>query len=336
MAPAAVHLLRGDAERAPRIIASPEPPDEDARLLDGLLAHPAQINPKFFYDDLGSALYGAITRLDEYYPARLEAEMFASHRSAISAEIPRGAQWIDLGCGDGGKCGPWLNRTGARRYIGVDIAQDGLRGAIAQIIRDCPVEEAIGVTADLTRQLQLRELLDERAWPRVFFYPGSSIGNFDPPAALALLRAIRHDCGSDGRLLIALDFTRDHATLAAAYDDALGVTAAFNRNVLRVVNRRLSGNFDLRNFRHYVQFNEVEGRVEMHLVARQTQTVRFELAGAAAGIERRFNSGESILTECSYKYAPGQFAELLEWAGFARHWLWSHASGNYGVFLAIP
>lgn len=331
MPSAAVRPLYAHREPPPRIISGAAPADEDARLLAGLLARSARIDPKFFYDDQGAALYGAITGLDEYHPAQLESEMFASHRPAIAAQIPRGAQWIDLGCGDAGKCAPWLDRSGARRYVGVDIARDGLRGAVARIGRDCPQVEALGVTADFTQPLQLHHLLDERTWPRVFFYPGSSIGNFDPPAALELLRSIRGHCGSSGQLLIALDFTRDPDTLNAAYDDALGVTAAFNRNVLRVVNRRLQADFEPRNFRHYVLFNEQEGRVEMQLIARREQLVSFNIV---AGTERRFRAGEAILTECSYKYAPGQFAELLEWAGFRRHWLWTHVDGHYGAFLA--
>lgn len=309
-----------------------------ADLLAGLIARPAYSHPKFFYDAQGCALFDAICQLEEYYPTRTEAAIFARHRSEIARLLPRGAQWIDLGAGDGAKARDWLPAVMARRYIGVDIADAWLQPAVARVAEANPRVEAIGVVADLTAPLALHTLLAERAdWAPVFFYPGSSIGNFTPPQALQLLRAIRGHLDLDGfgrgRLLIGVDLVKDHVRLEAAYDDALGVTAAFNLNVLRVANRVLGADFDPRGFAHGAHFNADESRIEMHLRARWTQTVNFELPTAAW---RVYEAGETIFTECSYKYTREDFAALLAQAGFHQHQFWTDAGANFGVFLAAP
>ncbi len=266
--------------------------DERRRMLAALLERPARIDPKHFYDRQGSALYGAITRLQEYYPARVEAAILRRHRAAICAELPQRPQWIDLGCGDGDKAVEWLRGCAAQRYVGVDIADAWLRTTLTNLARTSPID-AVGVVADLSTPWSLRELLAERAAPPVFFYPGSSIGNFGPPQALALLKNIRAHCDA-GALLIGVDFVKDRERLLAAYDDALGVTAAFNRNVLRVVNRHLDADFQPREFAHQARFDAVESRVEMHLMSCAAQTVRF---GAPQRATRNFDLGETIITE---------------------------------------
>ena len=315
-------------------------------LRDGLLAKPASTSPKFFYDPQGAALFTAICELDEYYPTRTEATIFERCRVDIAAALPRGAQWIDLGCGDGQKARGWLQPAGARRYVGVDIAEAWLRTAMQSLAAtlaraDAPGTagiEVLGVVADFTRPFELYDILAERpAMPPVFFYPGSSIGNFTRDGARAFLVSIREHIeahpAAGGKLLIGIDLVKDRATLEAAYDDAIGVTAAFNRNVLRVANRQLDADFDPAAFAHRAVFDEGKGRIEMQLVSRVDQTVRI---GPSAV---RFLEGEVIVTEHSNKYTVEGFTTLLESAGFAggdRLGCWRDPRGWFGVFAAEP
>lgn len=346
--------VRGDFSGDPRpdagvmriAVGEPEAPrlvrlhavdaDEDAaRLLAGLLAAQARTDPKFFYDAQGSALFDAICHLDEYHPTRIEASIFARHRAEIAAELPQGLQWVDLGAGDGAKSRDWLAAVPASRYVGVDIAEAWLVPAVTRIVEAHPQLEGVGVVADLSRPLALAPLLAERpeASP-LFFYPGSSIGNFEPERAVALLRAIRllgAGHGNQSGLLIGVDCEGDPLRLEAAYDDALGVTAAFNRNLLRVANRVLGTDFDPRAWAHRAWFNAEESRVEMHLVASRAQTVRFNRPHPA---ERDFAAGEHIVSEYSYKYSPARFGALLEAAGFQRHRVWQDPARRFAVFLA--
>jgi len=314
----------------------------------GLLATPATSSPKFFYDPQGSALFGAICELDEYYPTRTEARIFEHHRADIAAALPQGSQWVDLGCGDGLKARGWLAPVQARRYIGVDIAEPWLRSALmalaASLARDhasAPRGTAIdvlGVVADFTRPFDLHDVLAEQAaMPPVFFYPGSSIGNFVRDDARAFLASVRDHIGrhptADGKLMIGIDLVKDRATLRAAYDDAIGVTAAFNRNVLRVANRLLDADFDPAAFTHRSVYDEAAGRIEMHLVSQRRQEVRI---GAAV---RTFERDEPIVTEYSHKYTVDGFAALLESAGFAggdRLRCWQDERRWFGVFVAEP
>lgn len=313
-----------------------------------LLASPARSSPKFFYDPQGSALFTAICALDEYYPTRTEARIFAEQRRAIASALPSGAQWVDLGCGDGAKARPWLAATDASRYVGVDIADAWLRDTLASLSSSASsrVVEAsvarpldvVGVVTDFTQPFDLYDVLAEVPdSPPVFFYPGSSIGNFARDAARAFLASVRDHIerhpASGGRLLIGVDLVKDRETLVAAYDDAIGVTAAFNRNVLRVANRLLDADFDPRAFAHRAVYDEGEARIEMQLVSRVEQTVRI------GDDERSFHEGEVIVTEYSHKYTVDGFAALLESAGYAtgsRLKVWRDANRWFGVFVAEP
>ncbi|WP_293374490.1 L-histidine N(alpha)-methyltransferase [Nevskia sp.] len=323
--------------RLPRIVElhAVNAADDAARLLAGLLARDARTDPKFFYDAQGSALFDAICHLDEYHPTRIEAAIFRDARVAIAREIgrefPAGYQWVDLGCGDAAKSRDWLAAVAPRRYVGVDIAEAWLAPAVARIAEAFPDLDAIGVVADLARPLTLAPVLNEVAEAPLFFYPGSSIGNFEPPRAVAMLKALRQLGGGRGGVLIGVDCESDPQRLEAAYDDALGVTAAFNRNVLRVANRVLGADFDLRAYAHRAWFNEVDSRVEMHLVARSPQTVRFQRPHPA---ERDFEADEVIVTEYSCKYTPASFAALLDAAGFRRQRVWQDPAQRFAVVLA--
>ena len=295
-------------------------------LIEGLLADPAMIPPKYFYDALGCALFEAICELPEYYLTRTEGAIFAAHRETIAALVGQHRQFVDLGAGDCRKGESWLAALRPRRFIAVDIAPAAIEPALSRLAAAHPEIEFTGVITDFSRTLDLGADLD--AGPVTFFYPGSSIGNFAPDEALELLAQVHRMCGRGGGLLIGVDAPKDHARLAAAYDDALGVTAAFNRNVLNHVNALLESGFDPAAFAHVAFYNAKASRVEMHLEARRAQCV------TVGGRERVFASGERIHTENSYKYTPGHFAEVLRRAGFSDIAVWQDQAGDFAVYYA--
>jgi dimethylhistidine N-methyltransferase len=301
---------------------------ERERVIEELLASPARIAPKYFYDELGCALYGAICRLPEYYPTRTEVAIFRDHRLEIAAAIGSGQQFVDLGAGDCCKAQSWLPFINPSRYIAVDIAGAEIERALARMAPDYPEIEMIGVIADFAGGLPIDDVLDSRA--ATFFYPGSSIGNFTPDEALDFLRTVRAKCEARARsgLLIGVDGKKGKPVLDAAYDDALGVTAAFNRNALLHLNARFGFDFALDGFVHRGFYNESLGRVEMHLEALRDQSVRI---GARA---RRFAKGERIHTENSYKYRAGEFEKLLRSAGFEAVTHWASPDEGFFVFYA--
>ena len=303
--------------------------DERAEVVAGLLATPAAVAPRYFYDELGCALYGAICRLPEYYPTRTEVALFREHRAAIAKAAGAIAQFVDLGAGDCCKGESWLAFLEPARYVAVDIADGELRRSLERMAPDFPRVELVGVVADFQHGLALDGVLDER--PALFFYPGSSIGNFTPREAVEFLASIRAHCAPrpGSGLLIGVDGKKDRAILDAAYDDRLGVTAAFNRNILAHLNHRFGFDFLVEAFEHVAFYDESAGRIEMHLEASIEQSVH--LGGRAV---RRFARGERIHTENSYKYRPEEFEALLREAGFGRVRRWSAPGDAYFVFLA--
>lgn len=296
-------------------------------LVAGLLAVPASIPSRYFYDRVGCALFGAICELPEYYPTRTEAAIFERHRDEIAAAAGTGKQLVDLGAGDCRKAVAWMPWLSPRRYVAVDIAGPALAAALAQVVVERPGIDVLGVVSDFTQGLDLHRDLAGR--PTTFFYPGSSIGNFTPKDAQRFLGTLRRHCEAAGSgLLIGVDTKKDPRRLQAAYADAAGVTAAFNRNALNHVNRVLGTRFAPDAFDHVAFYDEALGRVEMHLEARSAQTVEIE------GIARRFAAGSRIHTENSYKYAPGEFASVLNRAGFDRLHCWQDDAGDFAVFYA--
>jgi dimethylhistidine N-methyltransferase len=294
----------------------------------GLRATPATLAPKYFYDELGCALYGAICRLPEYYPTRTEAALFREHRAEIAATMGSGRQFVDLGSGDCCKALAWLPFVSPRRYIAVDIAESEIHRALTGMARDYPDLELIGVVTDFSRRLDLEGVLDGEAV--TFFYPGSSIGNFTPEESVAFLSQVKAYCAPrpGSGLLIGVDGKKASAVLDAAYDDALGVTAAFNRNALLHVNRRFGFDFALDGFVHRGFYNPGMGRVEMHLESLRDQSVDL------AGQPRRFAKGERIHSENSYKYTPAEFEALLRAAGFSSLSRWDSPDAGYFVLYA--
>lgn len=299
-------------------------------LAAGLLQPAARIAPKFFYDELGSSLFAAITQLDEYYPTRTEAAIFAAQRAAIAqvlhARLPPGFVMLDLGAGDGAKAASLFDALQPGRYVAVDISEPYLRSALAALQQRFPALPMTGVGLDFAAQLQLpRGLLDG---PALVFYPGSSIGNFAPEDAWRLLAQARA-ASQGGALLIGADLLKPAPVLQAAYDDALGVTAAFNLNALRHANRLLGSDFDVADWQHRALVNLAAGRVEMHLEARRALSVRWP------GAQRAFAAGERIHTENSHKWAPEAFEALLRDAGWRDVQRHVDARGWFGVFVAF-
>ncbi len=295
-------------------------------LIAGLLADPARIAPKYFYDAIGCALFEAICELPEYYLTRTERAIFAAHRDTIAAVVGRHRQFVDLGAGDCRKGESWLAALAPRRFIAVDIAAAAIEPALSRLAAAHPDIEFTGVITDFSRTLDLGADLDPG--PVTFFYPGSSIGNFAPDEALGLLAQIRRLCGRRGGLLIGVDVPKDGARLAAAYDDSLGVTGAFNRNVLNHVNALIGSDFDPAAFGHVAFYNAAASRVEMHLEALRAQCAIVD------GHERVFAPGDRIHTENSYKYTPEQFAAVLRRAGFADITVWQDEAGDFAVYYA--
>ncbi|MBI5720192.1 MAG: L-histidine N(alpha)-methyltransferase [Burkholderiales bacterium] len=305
----------------------------------GLRAAAAAVSPKFFYDALGSRLFDAITELDEYYPTRTEAGIFAAEGAAIadaalSCSGPAPVL-VDLGAGSCAKAARLFASLAPRRYVAVDISVDYLREALAGLQREHPAMELVGVGQDFSARLALPAELahagDAADAGTLVFYPGSSIGNFAPAEALRLLRearALATQGKGSGGLVIGADLVKDARVLEAAYDDALGVTAAFNLNLLRRLNGLLGADFDLRQWRHVARFDTQHSRIEMHLEARQPLTVRWR------GGERRFAAGERIHTENSYKWQPADFEALLREAGYGAVRRFADAQAWFGVFVA--
>jgi dimethylhistidine N-methyltransferase len=291
----------------------------DAELGRGLLAPQASTSAKYLYDALGSKLFEAICELPEYYPTRLEAAIFARHLPAIAAAVGTGATLIDLGAGNCAKAARLFDALQPAQYVPVDISVDFLRDAVGLLQQRFPQIDMLGVGLDFSAALELPERV-KRA-KRLFFYPGSSIGNFSPDEALVFLSRVRRACDHDGGILIGIDLVKDSAVLDAAYDDALGVTAAFNLNLLHHLNRLLRADFRVPDWRHRGFFNAAKSRIEMHLEARHALTVHWR------GGERRFAEGERIHTENSYKYTPEAFKELLARAGFSGVRAWTDERG---------
>jgi len=299
-------------------------------LAAGLLARPAAVSPKFFYDSLGSALFTAITELPEYYPTRTERSILSEHAPAIAAalhlRLGAGFTMVDLGAGDGAKAAQLFAALQPARYVAIDISGDYLALALQGLQQRFAAIAMVGVVQDFSTRLALPSGLVSA--PALAFYPGSSIGNFSPEAALRLLVQLRAAV-QGGALLIGVDLVKAAPVLQAAYDDELGVTAAFNLNLLRQANRLLGSDFAPRDWVHRAFFNAAQSRIEMHLEARHDLLVRWP------GAQRAFAAGERIHTENSYKWTPASFEGLLRDAGWQPQQRWTDAAGDgFGVFLA--
>lgn len=296
-----------------------------AELATGLLAASSMIAPKFLYDALGSRLFAAITELPEYYPTRTEAAIFKAQQAVIAEVIGTGRTLVDLGAGNCEKAASLFPALRPARYVAVDISTDYLAAALDYLQFRHPELAILGIGMDFSAEFSLP--VDVGSESPLVFYPGSSIGNFTPSAAEAFLRRVR-TATAGGGLLIGVDLVKPLTILEPAYDDALGVTAAFNRNMLTVVNHLLEADFKVADFRHIAFFNAAASRIEMHLEAVRDVVVCWP------GATRRFNQGERIHTENSYKYEIEDFAALLQRAGYGQTRYWTDARGWFALFWA--
>lgn len=287
------------------------PSDFERELVAALSARPRSVSPKFFYDAAGSRLFDRICDLPEYYPTRTEFALLADHGAEMAAQFPDHADLVEFGAGSLTKVRLLLDAWPARgRFIPVDISAEHLRASAEQLQRDVPGLEVLPIAGDFTRPLAL-----PASDCRVGFFPGSSIGNLSPVAAVRFLRQAAQALPGGG-LLVGVDLVKDPATLHHAYNDAAGVTAAFNRNLLVRANRELGANFDVDAFDHYAFYEPLQQRVEMHLVSRRLQVV------TVAGQSFEFDEGESLHTENSHKYTVDGFRQLARRAGFEPQAVW--------------
>jgi len=297
-------------------------------LTTGLQSRPAHIAPKYLYDTLGSKLFEAICLLPEYYPTRTEAAILQAQSAAIAQAIGPGSVLIDLGAGNCAKAANLFPVLSPSHYVPVDISADFLKKAIEPLRQRYPDISITPLGQDFSQSLTLPATLPGEK--RVFFYPGSSIGNFTPAQATEFLQRLHVAGGPDATLLLGIDLVKDPAVLQAAYDDSLGVTAAFNLNILNHLNAVLGSNFQTVDWEHSALFNPERHRIEMYLKARRKVDVHW------LGHTRIFEKDECIHTENSYKYTRQSIADLLQQAGFQEIAFWSDPHDWFSVVLARP
>jgi dimethylhistidine N-methyltransferase len=290
----------------------------------GLLQADAMLAPKYFYDDLGSQLFHAITLLDEYYPPRIEAKIFADHAADMAYWLGDFDEFVDVGAADGKKAQSLFSVFKVKRYVAVDISAEYLGRAVEALQRTDPQISMRPLVQDFSERLMVDD-----SFSKLFFYPGSSLGNFTPEQAKNWLDGLRQHQGCTG-LVLGIDLVKAKHLLDAAYDDAIGVTASFNLNALRHVNRILGSDFDPKQWLHRGFFNEVLSRIEMRLEARQAVDVQWP------GGKRSFKAGESIHTESSYKYTVESLERLLNSVGFSQTKIYTDSAQWFAVVCAKP
>jgi dimethylhistidine N-methyltransferase len=294
-----------------------------AEVLKGLAARPKSIPPKFFYDERGSQLFDAICELPEYYPTRTEIGLLRAHAGEIAELAGAECLLIELGSGASKKVRLLLDAVRPALYMGVDISKSFLLQATAELAADYPWLEVHAACADFSQDLNLSFCPGQ--FKKLAFFPGSSIGNFEPPHAVALLSQLRETLSPDGALLIGVDLKKDPGVLHAAYNDAQGVTAAFNRNLLWRIRNELDTDLEPERFQHRAFYNRRLGRVEMHLISPRAQ--RFRIEDRAF----RFAAGETVHTENSYKYSIAEFQALARRAGYQPEKVWTDADRLFSV-----
>jgi len=299
-----------------------------ADVVKGLCADSKSLPCKYFYDAHGSRLFDDICELDEYYPTRTELGIMNDWVDEIGDLLGHGFRLVEYGSGSSLKTRVLLDRLkGLDAYVPVDISRSHLQLSARQLSVEYPNIPIVPVCADYTAPFNLpNSPLEEAEHERtVVYFPGSTIGNFHPSEAEQFLARIADQCGSGGGLLIGVDLKKDAGVLNAAYNDARGVTAAFNLNLLTRINRELGGDFLLNYFEHNAFYNVFLGRIEMHLISTVKQNVR------VGGEVFHFDEGETIHTECSYKYTVDEFAELACKAGFKQVSVWTDPDGYFSV-----
>ncbi len=313
----------------PETQEAPTPEAEEflADVLAGLAEPPYAIPAKYLYDHHGSELFDRIFELEAYYPTRIELGILRDHGPAIGERVGPRAAVIELGSGSSNKTRILLDSLREPlAYIPVEIAREPLTEAADRIQAAYPGLEVLPVCADYHRELRLPEPTG-RPVGHLLYFPGSTLGNFDPEDAEAFLKRLATLAGEGGQLLVGVDLIKDRAVLRRAYDDPEGVTAAFNRNLLDRMQRELDAELDREAFSHRAQFNEELGCIEMHLVSLEAQTLRI------GGRDIPFAEGQTILTERSYKYTLDGFAEVATRAGWTVAGLWTDRDQWFSVQL---
>jgi dimethylhistidine N-methyltransferase len=300
-------------------------PSIEDDVLRGLTATPKTISSKFLYDERGSELFEMITALPEYYLSRCEFEILRKYVFAIGAAVGGGRELIELGSGSSAKVRLLLDVLRPSAYVPVDISRTHLEQSVQALRDEYPSLHIVPVCADYSEPLDLPESVLHGA--RVAFFPGSTIGNFEPTDAIGFMLRVAHLVGHGGQLLIGVDLKKDADVIERAYNDVQGVTAAFNLNILLHLNARFGTDFAVEAFDHRAHYDADLGRIEMHLVSRGDQTVH------AFGRSIRLHSGETIHTENSYKYDPDEFDALARAAGFAARERWFDSKRRFMLAL---
>ncbi|HKP85168.1 MAG TPA: L-histidine N(alpha)-methyltransferase [Blastocatellia bacterium] len=311
---------------------------EDVRA--GLAASPKFLHPKYFYDDLGSKLFEAICRLPEYYLTRAEREILRDHAGEIVGSIEGPARLIEFGSGSAEKTRylieALLRKQDELHYLPVDISDASLEASSLELLKTYPKLRITAYASDYFTALRAggeSSLVGRPANRTIALFLGSNIGNFNPEEARDFFRAVRLVLWPKDALLVGADLKKSSDILLPAYDDPLGVTAAFNLNLLARINRELGGDFDIKKFAHQAVYNEVLGRIESYIVSREAQRVRIP----ALDLEARFEQGETIHTENSYKFDLDQLAELARETGFSLKRVWTDEAGrfSFNLFTAL-
>ncbi len=305
-----------------------EPTSTFARdVIDDLSRAPKRLSPKYFYDAAGSELFEQITVLPEYYPTRTELSILRDHGQEIAAFIPEGAALVEFGAGATTKVRLLLGACRLAAYVPVDISGDFINSQAEALRADYPGLGVYPVTADFTTPFQLPEAVGPM--PKVGFFPGSTLGNFEPGEACTFLKSARAILGRGARMVIGVDLEKDERTLYDAYNDTAGVTARFNLNVLHRINRELGGDFDVGAFIHRAVYNRDRHRIEMHLISKKALTAE------VLGQKFSFRPGESIHTENSYKYSIERFALLARVSGWTLLQTWTDPEAMFSVHALV-
>lgn len=311
---------------------APESDDFLSEVIKGLREQPKTLPCKYFYDEQGSKLFDQICDLPEYYPTRTEIALLEEISPEIARHVGPHAQIIEYGCGSVRKIRPLLDAlVDPAAYVAVDISREHLIASAEMLAEDYPDLDVHAVCADFTKPFTVKAPVHHSAARRVGFFPGSTIGNFQPADARSFLSNAANFLGPGGAMVIGIDLKKDVAILDAAYNDSQGVTAAFNLNLLHHINQELEADFDVSKFRHKAHYNEGAGRIEMHLYSTADQSVHIN------GNSFNFTDGESIHTENSHKYSVGDFQEMARNAGFNPDHVWTDEARLFSVhYLTVP
>lgn len=294
-------------------------------VLHGFALNPRSIPPKYFYNQQGSRLFDQITRTNDYYPTRTEVSIFQQYKQDIVNLLPEHCVLIEPGGGSYSKVMNFIELLRPNVYVPIDISRDYLQASVHELSKLLPWLNIHAVCDDFTKQLNIPGELSTQS--RVVFFPGSSIGNFDPDGVVLYLKNVAELLQNKGQLLIGVDLKKDKTVLEKAYDDSQGITAKFNLNLLERINNELQANFDLQCWQHRAIYNSLLGRIEMHLESMCEQVINIK------DDEFYFALGETIHTENSYKYSVQEFVALATQAGLESQHTWIDAQNLFSVHL---